>query len=123
MAAKPAILTSEGLHPRDRRPERSMVNLAMGIMTQAIRDLISPQKKLDKDWQTWQEDAQAWFDSEENHTGSFQWVCEVLDINPERLRAWVDGLKRLDRKQKKATILSLIRLTYLRPNRNLDQAR
>ncbi|MEJ2077700.1 MAG: hypothetical protein P8020_17235 [Acidobacteriota bacterium] len=123
MAAKPAILTSEGLHPQYRRPERPLVNLAMGIMTQAIRDLISPQQKLDKDWQTWQDDAQAWFDSDERHTGSFEWVCEVLEINPERLRAWVKSLKHLDRKQKKATILSLIRLTYLRPNRNLEQAR
>ena len=123
MAVKPAVLSSEGLHPRDRRPDRSLVNLAMGIMTQAIRDLISPQKKLDKDWEEWQADAQHWFDSNEMDTGSFRWVCEVLEVNPEGLRAWVSGLKNLDRKQKKATILSLIRLTYLRPNRNLEEAR
>jgi len=116
MATKAALLKSEGLFPPNKRPERELINLAMGILTQAVRDLVSPQKKLEKDWETWQSDSESWFESDEWHTGSFLWVCEVIGAEPKRLRDWVRGLDNLDRKQKKATILSLIRLTYLRNN-------
>lgn len=114
MASRPVLLSSEGLFPQNRRPDRELVNLAMGILTQAVRDLISPQKKVEKDWRSWQEDSASWFNSDENHTGSFVWVCDVIGADPKKLRMWVQELQHLDRKEKKATILSLIRLTYLR---------
>lgn len=116
MASKPALLSSEGLFPQNRRPDRELINLAMGILTQAVRDLISPQKKVEKDWQSWQEDSARWFFTDDHYTGSFLWVCDVIGADPARLRQWVQGLSHLDRKQKKAIILSLIRLTYLRNN-------
>lgn len=116
MASQPALLSSEGLFPQNKRPERELINLAMGILTQAVRDLISPQKKIEKDWEVWQRDSMHWFFSEDQHVGSFRWVCEMIGADPRRMRVWVQGLQRLDRKQKKAIILSLIRLTYLRNN-------
>lgn len=114
MASRPVLLSSEGLFPQNRRPDRELINLAMGILTQAVRDLISPQKKVEKDWKSWQEDSASWFNSDKNHAGSFLWVCDVIGADPRKLRLWVQELQHLDRKQKKATILSLIRLTYLR---------
>ncbi len=114
MGLRPATLISEGLFPKNHKPQRELIHLAMGILTQAVRDLISPQKKLEKDWRTWQSDSQEWFDSDELYPGSFRWVCEVIGAEPAKMRRWVRSLHRLDRKQRKAVILSLIRLTYLR---------
>jgi len=114
MATKPAILSSEGLYPQNRRPDRELTHLAMGILTQAVRDLISPQKKAEKDWEIWQKDSLDWFLSDSRHTGGFLWVCDILGTDPDKMRDWIRGLRVLDRNEKKATILSLIRLTYLR---------
>lgn len=87
----------------------------MGIFTQAVRDLTSPQKKLEKDWEVWQLDARDWFDSNETEKGSFLWVCDIIGAEPGLMRRWVNGLQKVDRKTIKGTILSLVRLTYLRP--------
>lgn len=114
MASKSAALASEGLYPQRKSPEQELIHLAMGILTQAVRDLVSPQKKLDKDWEVWQIDSLDWFQSNKRSTGSFLWVCDVIGADPEKLRDWVQSLRDLDKKEKKATILSLIRLTYLR---------
>ena len=120
MATKALMLRSERLFPQNRRPERELINLAMGILTQAVRDLISPQRKVEKDWEDWQADSRAWFASPEQDTGSFLWVCDVIGAEPEKMREWVGGLDSLDRRKKKAMILSLIRLTYLRNNPRAD---
>jgi hypothetical protein len=74
---------------------------------------------VEKDWETWQKDSLDWFLSDSRHTGSFLWVCEILGTEPDKLREWVRGLRGLDRKERKATILSLIRLTYLRGGASL----
>lgn len=116
MATKPAVLSSEGLFPQNKRPERELINLAMGILTQAVRDLVSPQKKLERDWKSWQADSRKWFKSDEFYTGSFLWVCDVINADPRKMRQWVLQLSREDKNKRKATILSLIRLTYLRNN-------
>jgi hypothetical protein len=109
-----AHLASEGLYPQNKGPDRELIHLAMGILTQAIRDLTSPQKKLESDWEVWQIDSQEWFDSDDTHPGSFLWVCEVIGAPPRGLRTWIRQLKEKDEKQIRSTILSLIRLTYLR---------
>ncbi|GAB4231016.1 MAG: hypothetical protein Kow00109_02930 [Acidobacteriota bacterium] len=114
MAIRPISLISEGLYPQHHKPQRELIHLAMGILTQAVRDLISPQKKVEKDWRLWRDDSQEWFDSDEVYPGSFLWVCDIIGADPEKMRRWVRSLHRLDRKQRKAVILSLIRLTYLR---------
>ena len=114
MISPSLTLSSEGLYPQNKKPEQELINLAMGIFTQAVRDLISPQKKLEKDWELWREDSKDWFSSDERYVGSFVWVCEVIGTRPEGMRRWVESLSKLDKKKKKATILSLIRLTYLR---------
>lgn len=114
MATRPVYLISEGLYPQSKKPDEDLIRLAMGIFTQAVRDLTSPQKKIEKDWEVWQIDAQEWFDSSDTGKGSFLWVCVIIGAEPNLIRQWVRGLQRLDRKTLKGTILSLVRLTYLR---------
>ena len=55
-----------------------MRNLALGILLQAFRDVVSPKKTSNKEWEVWRKDALEWFNSNENHPGSLFWVCEVL---------------------------------------------
>jgi hypothetical protein len=89
-----------------------VVGLAMGILTQAVRDLIRPQKKLEKDWQTWQADSDKWFSSDEDAVGSFLWVCDVIETDPEGIRRWLGQLKKASQKEQKSIIQSLLRMTY-----------
>lgn len=113
MASKPIRLSSERLNPQRKTPDRELVHLALGILTQAVRDLVSPQKKHEKDWEVWQIESQMWFSSEEDYPGSFKWVCDIIGTEPEALRNWAQNLSKLDRRQLRASILSLVRLTYL----------
>ena len=113
MASNQVILSSEGLYPQDKRPDRELINLAMGILTQAVRDLFSPKKRVEKDWREWQADSRLWFISLNQEAGSFRWVCEVLGTDPDRLRDAVRKLHALDEQKLRSTILSLVRLTYL----------
>lgn len=50
------------------------------------------------------ETAQAWVDSDLFEIGSFTWVCEVLDLNPETIRA---GIERLDGRTLKGRCMSV----------------
>ena len=113
MASKPLRLSSERLHPQRKTPDRESVHLALGILTQAVRDLVSPQKKHEKDWEVWQIESKMWFSSQENYPGSFKWVCDIIGTEPEALRRWAQNLAKLERRQLRASILSLVRLTYL----------
>lgn len=61
-------------------PER---RIYWGILAQAIKDVRSSCKwgnKHDRD------DAMRWIKSEADHTGSFLWVCDMLDIDPDWVR-------------------------------------
>jgi hypothetical protein len=99
MASKPIRLSSERLNPQRKTPDRELVHLALGILTQAVRDLVSPQKKHEKDWEVWQIESKMWFSSEENYPGSFKWVCDIIGTEPEALRKWAHNLSKLDRRQ------------------------
>ena len=84
-----AALESEGLYPQTKKPEPSLRNLALGILLQAFRDIVAPKKASNKEWEEWRQDALEWFYSHENQPGSFFWVCEVLEMNPNDLRNWL----------------------------------
>ena len=83
-------LESAGLYPREHRPESSLRNLSLGILLQAFRDVVAPKKSSNKEWRLWRQDALDWFASEESYPGSFQWVCEVLEMNQRELRQWLE---------------------------------
>ncbi len=83
-------LESAGLYPREHRPESSLRNLSLGILLQAFRDVVAPKKASNKEWRLWRQDALDWFASEESYPGSFQWVCEVLEMNQRELRQWLE---------------------------------
>lgn len=104
--------SSGGLHPPNNRPDNSVITLAMGILTQAVRDLIRPQTRRERDWKEWREDARTWVNSDETEFGSFQWVCSVIKANPPAVRKWVESLKDFSEAEKKSTIQMLLRLTY-----------
>jgi len=101
-----------GLAPQINRPDNSIVTLAMGILTQAIRDLIRPQTRRERDWQDWKDDALVWFNSREQDFGTFFWVCSVIRANPPAVKEWVLSLDSLPEDEKKSTIQMLLRLTY-----------
>ena len=104
--------SSGGLHPPNNRPDNSVIILAMGILTQAIRDLIRPQTRRERDWREWKDDATTWVQSEETEFGSFTWVCSVIKANPPAVRKWIESLRELSDAEKKSTIQMLLRLTY-----------
>lgn len=104
-----SALESEGLYPQTKKPEPSLRNLALGILLQAFRDIVAPKKASNKEWEEWRQDALDWFYAEENHPGSFRWVCEVLEMNPNELRGWLQMYRRSDAKQKKEMARKLTR--------------
>lgn len=104
--------SSGGLHPPANRPDNFVITLAMGILTQVVRDLIRPQTRRERDWKEWREDAGSWVNSDDNDFGSFHWVCSVIKANPPAVRKWVESLKDFSDAEKKSTIQMLLRLTY-----------
>ncbi len=86
--AQSSALASQGLYPQSSRPDPDVRNLAIGILVQAVRDII-PKKSPDKDWQMWRDDSLEWFFDDSYAPGSFLWVCGVLGATPKRIRRWV----------------------------------
>ncbi len=106
---KASVIESEGLYPQTRKPDPSMRNLALGILLQAFRDIVAPKKSSNAEWEVWRQDAIEWFFSQENHAGSFRWVCQVLEINSRELRQWLHKYKRSGRYRKLEMAKKLIR--------------
>jgi hypothetical protein len=104
-----AALESEGLYPQTKKPEPSLRNLALGILLQAFRDIVAPKKASNKEWEEWRQDALDWFYSYESQPGSFHWVCEVLEMSPNDLRAWLQDYRQSSAKQKKEMARKLTR--------------
>ncbi len=102
-------LESSGLYPREHRPESSLRNLSLGILLQAFRDVVAPKKASNKEWRLWRQDALDWFSSEENYPGSFQWVCEVLEISQKELREWLESYLLSDKDRQKEMARKLTR--------------
>jgi len=114
MATRPINFSSAGLFPTSRRVDPGLIRLAVAILTQAVRDLLAPQKKLESDWEAWKEDSKCWFNSQSLEPCSFHWVCQILGLSPEMVRYWVADLEKLDRREQQNALLSLLRLTQLR---------
>ncbi len=106
---KSSVIESEGLYPQTKKPDPSLRNLALGILLQAFRDIVAPKKSSNKEWEIWRNDALEWFFTDENHPGSFCWVCEVLALNPKELREWLHVYKRSDHNVRKEMARKLTR--------------
>ena len=107
-------LESAGRNPREHRPESSLRNLSLGILLQAFRDVVAPKKSSNKEWRLWRQDALDWFASEESYPGSFQWVCEVLEMNQRELRQWLEAylLSDEDRQREMARKLTRFQIRH-----------
>lgn len=106
---KATFLESEGLYPQKKKPDPSMRNLALGILLQAFRDIVSPKKTSNKDWEVWRKDALEWFYSNETYPGSLLWVCEVLEMNQKDLRGWLREYWRSAPRRRQEMAKKLIR--------------
>ena len=106
---KASALESDGLYPQIKKLDTSLRNLALGILLQALRDIVAPKKASNKEWELWRQDALEWFFSDESHPGSFAWVCEVLEIKEKELRAWLHAYKRSPIERKREMAKKLIR--------------
>lgn len=104
-----SALESEGLYPQTRKPDPSLLNLSLGILLQAFRDIVAPKKTSNKEWEEWRQDALDWFYSYENQPGSFHWVCEVLEMSPNELRGWLQEYRQSTARQKKEMARKLTR--------------
>lgn len=86
-----------------------MRNLALGILLQAFRDIVSPKKSSNKEWELWRQDALEWFYSNESHPGSLLWVCEVLEMDHKELCGWLGDYRNSGRSRKQEMAEKLIR--------------
>ena len=105
-------LVSERLYPQRKGPDLPIRNLALGILLQALRDIVAQSKSGEGrkgSWNTWYRDALAWFLSEEATPGSFFWVCEVLNTSPRKLREWLLIYQQSDRKHREELFSNLSR--------------
>ena len=90
--------------------EASIRKLAVAILLQALRDLLTPSKsgkENRKNWEKWQQDALHWFFSEESTPGSFYWVCDVLNIGSWRILEGLRAYQRCDSEQLKELVSKL----------------
>ncbi len=95
-------LVSSQPYRRTRGPETSIRKLAVAILVQALRDLLTPSRSGQenrKNWEKWQQDALHWFFSEEKTPGSFYWVCDILNIGSWRILEVLRSYQRYDREQ------------------------
>ena len=106
---KAYALESDGLYPQTKKPDSSLRNLALGILLQALRDIVAPKKASNKEWEIWRQDALEWFFSEECYPGSFYWVCEVLEMKPKDLRTWLHTYKKSGQERKREMAKKLVR--------------
>jgi hypothetical protein len=90
---------------RKTNVDRSTQSLAVAILTQALRDVLSTEEFGAKQVAGgWQRDALQWFASDEEHPGSLRWVSEVVDIRVEDIRNWISLLpnERTERRKWRA---------------------
>ncbi len=58
----------------------------MAILTQALRDALSPTTASNLQWKR---DSRDWFYSDDYSPGSLSWVCTILEFKPQVLREWL----------------------------------
>lgn len=105
---KMQMLESNSLYPQVKTPDRPARNLALAILNQAFRDVLSPNRS-SQGWNAWQRDASRWFSSEDDDPGSFHWVCGVLEMDSSKLRAWLETYKNSGLQGRKEVARKLIR--------------
>ncbi len=113
MVSPATALSSEGLYPRSAKPSKEVRNLAMGILVQAVRDII-PKRSRSEAWKSWREDALEWFESDESQPGSFLWVTEILQVAPIRIRTWLGVFLHCDSNEQKEMASRLIHFRVTR---------
>ena len=58
-------------------------NLWAAVLEQAVKDVLQCTASLDR------ERTLSWFESKRKDVGSFLWICNVLDLNPETIRMYI----------------------------------
>ncbi|MGH9340748.1 MAG: hypothetical protein ACRD1R_14425 [Acidobacteriota bacterium] len=101
-------LASEGLYPPPKRLDPPMRNLALGILLQAFRDLVTPRRAASNEWKVWRQDALEWFLSEDSYPGSFRWVCDVLQMDAVHLRQWIHRYRGSENSDRRRMVQKLI---------------
>lgn len=84
----------------DHRPNSSITNLALAILLQGFRDVISVKNSSNHEGTIWRKDALEWFASENQFPGSFLWVCTALKLPGKELRTWIEEYLMSDKKRK-----------------------
>jgi hypothetical protein len=74
---------------RKPRQNHTSRKLALAILLQALRDVVSPKPYTWDRSTNWTEDAREWIQSDDATPGSFRWICQVLEMDYTRLRNWV----------------------------------
>jgi len=103
-------LVSSEPYGRERGLDGSIKKLAVAILVQALRDLLTPRKsgkENRRNGEKWQQDALHWFSSEETTPGSLYWVCDILNIGSWRIREGLRIYQRCDRDQLKGLVSKL----------------
>ena len=95
LSLEPSIFYSS-----DHRPNSSIRNLALAILLQGFRDVISVKTLSNHQEKIWGKDALEWFASGYHFPGSFLWVCTVLEIPDKELRTWLEEYLMSDKKRK-----------------------
>ena len=106
-------LVSSQPYRRTRGPETAIRKLAVAILMQALRDLLTSSrsgKEKRRNWEQWQQDALHWFFSEEKAPGSFYWVCDIINIGSWRILEVLRSYQRYDREQMKGLMSKLSEL-------------
>ena len=86
------FIQAEPLNQRKYALDPWVRRLALAVLEQAIRDLRSVDGS--ERARQWKRDAMLWFRSADESAGSFLWVCQVLDRDPEKARAALPRLQR-----------------------------
>ncbi len=76
-----------------KRPEPPVTKLALGILLQALRDVVTPPERRKGECEEWRNDAMEWFQEEADEPGSLNWVCQVLEVNPSGFRNWLSDFE------------------------------
>lgn len=90
-------------------PEPPVRKLALGILLQAFRDIVTPRESSGEDWKSWQDDAVEWFEAEDRDPGSLHWVCEILRVNPYGFRTWLRDYQCCDESKRREWARRLVR--------------
>lgn len=84
---------STGLREPRHNVDTDMRRLACGILRQALRDIVGPQRTCGAR-REWQEDAIRWIFSDDRHPGSYWWVCAIVGLDTSVFRQWLFSYDR-----------------------------